>query len=340
MGMENNFARLMRNTGPARFFFPLGIILIVFGIILAGFHTGNYMETTGTIASVTEVPKAADESQTYDLEINYTVDGIAYTTIFSGFSGNYKTGDTIKLFYNPDDPEMTTNTKSNVIAPIMIGAGALVLAFGVYKTVAAFKKSKELDSGIPGGKFPTEAFDGFKDAPEVKEIYCLFDGKNLKPGYILEDAERRRLFDGTMTKQALVGARSFTFTNHLTGSVKEHAVGHTTTQTYNDELFSAKSYFKFDGKNIWDVLHERGIRLSTNLTSKFPNLRYDVIKDGKAFAIIETSSKYVHEDEAAEHKLNIPVGRYYYRIWTDSDDLDLLFLTIFAISETEQAVVE
>jgi hypothetical protein len=34
------------------------------------------------------------------------------------------------------------------------------------------------------------------------------------------------------------------------------------------------------------------------------------------------------------------VGRYYYRIWTDTDDLETLFLTVFAISETEQAVVE
>ena len=32
MGFENRIARIMRNTGPARFFVPLGIILIVFGI--------------------------------------------------------------------------------------------------------------------------------------------------------------------------------------------------------------------------------------------------------------------------------------------------------------------
>ena len=38
--------------------------------------------------------------------------------------------------------------------------------------------------------------------------------------------------------------------------------------------------------------------------------------------------------------MNIPVGRYYYRVWTNSNDFETLFLTIFAISETEQAVVE
>ena len=340
MGMENKFARLMRNTGPARFFLPLGIFLIVFGVILIGMNTGEYVETTGKITAVTALPKVDDEAQSYDVDIQYTVDGKDYTTTFT-LSGNYSEGADIKLFYDPADPTRTTNTKmGGILAPVMIGAGALALVFGIFKTVKSFQKSKELDGGLPGQAFPSEAFASFKGAEDVKEYYCKFDGKSLKPGYILEDADRTVLFEGKMTKQALIGAREFEFDNHVTGSVKTHAVGHTMTQTYNDEFFSAKSWFKFDGKNIWDALHERGIRLSTNLMSKFPNLAYDVLKDGVPFAIIETSGKYVHEDEAAEHKVNIPVGRYFYRIWTNSEDLDLLFLTVFAISETEQAVVE
>ena len=143
-----------------------------------------------------------------------------------------------------------------------------------------------------------------------------------------------------MTKQALVGARIFTFSDHTTGNVAEHQVGHTVTTTYNDNGWSASSWFKFDGKNIWDCLHDRGIRLQTDVTSKFPNVTYEISKDGSAFALIETSGKYVHEDEAANHKLNLPVGRYYYRVWTNSRDFETLFLTIFAISETEQMVVE
>lgn len=143
-----------------------------------------------------------------------------------------------------------------------------------------------------------------------------------------------------MTKQALIGARTFEFSNHISGIVEEHEVGHTVTQTYNEELFSAKSWFKFDGKNIWDVLHDRGIRLSTNLHSKFPNCIYDVALNGVPLATIETCGVHVQEDDAAQHKINIPVGRWYYRFWTASSDFDTLFLTIFAISETEQAVVE
>ena len=78
----------------------------------------------------------------------------------------------------------------------------------------------------------------------------------------------------------------------------------------------------------------------TNLVSKFPNLIYEVSKNSEPYARIETSGQYVHEDEAAEHAINIPVGRYYYRIWTATEDLETLFLTVFAISETEQTMVD
>ncbi len=342
MGFENKAARFMRNTGPARFFVPVGLIMIVFGIILLFLNTGNYVETTGKIMAVTEIPAEEDGGQSFDVEVSYTVDGKEYDTTFSGLSGTFKTGDDIKVFYDPADPTRTTNSKMGGIIPIvLIGVGALALVGGIVKTVSSFKKSRELDASVPGGgNFPSAEFEGFKEAPGVTEYYFRFDGHSLKPGYIVEDAGRNVLFEGKMTKQALVGARTYEFVNHKNGTTEAHEVGHTTSQTYNDELFSAKSWFKFDGKNIWDVVHERGVRLSTDLLSKFPYCIYDAAKGGKPFAHIETTGIYVHEDEAAEHRINIPTGNMYYRFWTNSDDFDTLFLTIFAISECGQTIVE
>lgn len=334
--MENKFARFMRNTGPARFFVPVGMILIVFGIIMMGFKTDEYLETVGKVTSVVEEVNTDDQKE-YDVSFTYTVDGKQYTGTFENLSEKSEEGDEIKVFYNPKNPEQISNSKIGILPLILIGAGAVALVFGIYKTMKAFQKSRELDR-IP--KAAGVDFEGFKRAPGVTEYYCRHDGVTLKPGYILEDAARRILFEGKMTKQALVGARVFEFVNHATGAVTEHEVGHTTTQSYNDEFFSVSSWFKFDGRKIWDVLHEKGLRMTTNLRSKFPNLIYEVSKNGVAYAIIETSGKYVHEDEAAAHKLNIPVGRYYYRVWTNTNDLETLFLTIFAISETEQTVVE
>ena len=335
--MENKLARFMRNTGPARFLVPFGILMIIFGILMLSFSSGELVETTGKVTAVEESVDSENKT-VYDVSFTYTVDGKQYEGSFVGMSEAPKTGEEIKIFYDAENPEKHTNTKlGGVIAPILIVLGAAVAVGGVLMTVKAFRKSKELDQTA---KASAADFAGFKNAPGVTEYYCRHDGKTLKPGYILEDAGRRILFEGKMSKQALVGARTFEFVNHVNGATEEHDVGHTVTQSYNDEFFSVSSWFKFDGRNIWDVLHERGLRMNTNLRSKFPNLIYEVSRNGAPYAIIETSGKYVHEDEAAEHKMNVPVGRYFYRIWTNSNDLETVFLTVFAISETEQTVVE
>ena len=335
--MENKFARFLRNTGPARFFVPFGLALIVFGIIMMSFKTDTYLETVGTVTEVYE-HRNQENSTVYDITFTYTAEGREYTGSFNEMTEEYKTGERIKVFYNPEDPSQITNSKlGGIVAPVMIGLGVLALSFGVFKTVKAFQKSKALDQVA---KAPAVVFEGFKQAAGVTEYYCRHDGETLKPGYILEDAARSVLIEGKMTRQALVGARVFEFRNRTNGAVTEHEVGHTMTSTYNDNGWSASSSFKFDGKNVWDVLHEKGIRLQTNVRSKFPNFTYEVSKNGQTFAVLETCGKYVHEDEAAQHKLNVPVGRYYYRVWTNSRDFETLFLTIFAISETEQAIVE
>lgn len=336
----NKLAKLMRNTGPARFFVPVGVILIVFGILTLGFNTKNFAETTGTITSVTECPPVEGEGQQYDVGFTYTVDGKEYEGVFANLFGDYTEGGEIKVFYDPADPQKTANSESSgFLSPIMIVAGAAALVFGVLKTVKAFQKSKALDESA-GAPLPATEFDGYRTAPGVKEYYFRIEENHLKPVYLLEDAERKVLYEGKMIQNSLVSARSFEFYDHTTGSAEMHEIGHTITNSYNDEALSITSSFKFDGKDIWDVLHERGLCLRTDLRTKFPRLVYFVSRNGKPFAVVETSSKHVHEDEEAEHKLVIPAGKFFYRCWTDSEDLETVFLTVFAISETDQTVVE
>ena len=340
MNTENKLARLMRNTGPARFLIPAGIILIIFGIILLGFKTDNYVETEGTVTKVEQyLDHNGEETQTvYDVDFEYTVDGNQYTGSFNGIGKSYDVGDKIKVFYDPENPQNTTNSKTGIIPPIAIGLGALALVGGILSAVKAFKKSKELDEQIKaaGGSLTIEPLP----KSQLTEYYVSYDGQMLRPGYIVEDKARNVVYEAKMEKNALVGARQFTFTDNKTGRSVDHEVGHTLTQSFNDELFSAKSTFKFDGEKIWDVLHSRGIRIQTNLISKFPNMVYTIGRNGQFMATVETCGKYVHEEDAAEHKLNIPLGKYYYRVWTNETDLADLFLTVFAISETEQTVVE
>ncbi|MBR0231294.1 MAG: DUF3592 domain-containing protein [Clostridia bacterium] len=341
MNFENKFARFMRNSGPARFFVPAGLVFILAGVLLLCFASGDYLETSGVVTKVTESEGYDTEGHPetlYDIEFTYkTADGSEYSSSFPGMNEKRSVGDKIKVFYDSKEPEKTSNTKSGKIVAIAAFAlGAAALAYGVYATVKAFKKSKSLGSA----SFPSAAFDNYRENPGVKEYYVRFDGHGLKPGYIIEDAERNVLFEGKMLKNALVGARTYEFNDHLNGKVTRHEVGHTVTQRYNDEFFSAKSWFKFDGKNVWDLLHEKGFRINNNARSKFPYMVYEIAKDGTAFALLESSGMYVHEDEAEQHKFNVPTGSHFYRVWTATGDLHSLFLNIFAISETEQTFVE
>lgn len=339
--MENKIARFMRNTGPARMLVPIGLVLIIMGVLIFSFRSDKFEQTTGTVTSVVETVGDEDKME-YDVSFTYAVDGREYEGEFSGLSESFSEGAEIPVYYDPAVPGRTTNSKSSpLIGLVMMVLGVLAAAFGVLKTVKAFGKSRKLDEELPReGSSAAAALEDIKNASGVTEYYFRFDGNSLKPGYLIEDADRKVLFEGKMTKNALVGARTFEFSDHTTGNVSEHEVGHTVTSSYNDEFFSVTSWFKFDGENIWDMLHARGLRMTTDLKSAFPRFIYQVTRNGEAFARIETSSVYVHEEDEASHKLAIPAGKMYYRIWTASDDFETLFLTVFAISETEQAIVE
>lgn len=336
--MENKLARFMRNTGNLRVFLPLGLILIVVGVIMYMNSPSKYAETTAKITNVNEY-KNNDNETVYDYDLEFTVDGKTYTSIFAAMPDKKNVGDTVTIYYDPANPESTSNTKhTGMISVVMAVAGVAMVVFSVLSTVKKVQKSRELDA-------KTRPADGnVRVAPlpkdQLTEYYVAFDGSTLKPGYTVEDKNRKVVYEMTMTKQALVGARTFEFRNKLTGRTQEHAVGHTTTVSYNNEIFSQTSWFSIDGKNVWDVLHEQGVRIDTDIASKFPKMIYTMSQNGRFFATIETSSMYIHEEDEAQHKIRIPYGKWYYRCWTNEQNLDLLFLTVFAISETEQAVVE
>ena len=137
--MENKFARFMRNTGPARFFLPLGILLIAVGIFLMTLNTDSYLETVGKVTEVYE-HRNLENSLVYDITFTYTVEDREYTGRFDEMTEESQIGEEIKVFYSPEDPSQITNSKlGGIIAPIMVGLGVLALGFGVFKTVKAFQ---------------------------------------------------------------------------------------------------------------------------------------------------------------------------------------------------------
>ncbi len=121
------------------------------------FSSDDYLETVGKVTAVTDVSTDPSE-KSYDVNFTYIVDGKTYNSTFSGIGGDHAVGEEIKVFYDPANPQNITNSKADkFLAPIFVIAGAGALVFGIYQTIKAFKKSKELDAATPGKGAPDEA---------------------------------------------------------------------------------------------------------------------------------------------------------------------------------------
>ena len=166
---------------------------------------------------------------------------------------------------------------------------------------------------------------------EDKKYFFHPDKKFLKQGFLMEDENNNVVYEVKVLKQPIFGAGTFEFINHISKKDEEHKVGHVVTvEQENGEItdvLSTKSYFKYDGKNIWDYLHEMGIRINSNLLGGKLGMSYTVSLEGKNIATLNTSSP---------KGKSIITTRFYYDIITTEEYLDIVFLTTFAIARTEQ----
>ena len=155
--------------------------------------------------------------------------------------------------------------------------------------------------------------------------------KTVKQAFFLEDESGKTIYEGKMTKFKFFTASPFEFINHITNNIEIHKIGKTISleQGGNDMIsfMSKKSYFKYDGKNIWDYLHDKGIRIESALSGNKVGMNYTISLEGKEIAKISTSSP---------KGKSIITTDLYYDITCEEKDLDLVFLTAFSIAKTDQ----
>ncbi|MBQ9567150.1 MAG: hypothetical protein IJR31_03630 [Lachnospiraceae bacterium] len=152
--------------------------------------------------------------------------------------------------------------------------------------------------------------------------------KFLKAGYFMKDESGSMVYEAKMLTQPLIGASDFEFINHLTGTTTSHKVSKTLTIETGEGLVT-NSKFKFDGKNIWDFLHEEGIRIDSSMSKGKLGLTYNVTLKGRPMATIATSSPNGKSPVTVKNFLDVTVE--------DDKDLDLAFLVAFASARTEQS---
>ena len=143
----NKIITIIRESALARFLIPAGIILIVFGVVFFGASKRNqhYKQTSAQVTSVTLEEAASTDvngnrtEATYTLGIRYTVDGKEYENDLSGMSKR-EAGDRIVIYYDPDDPNMITQTKSLSIPLVIIAAGIGAVVAGIVSGVNVIRR--------------------------------------------------------------------------------------------------------------------------------------------------------------------------------------------------------
>lgn len=165
----------------------------------------------------------------------------------------------------------------------------------------------------------------------TKTYLYQVDKKVMKQGAVLTDESGSTVYEAKMLKNSLFGGMQFEFVNHLTGKTVAHKVGHTlTTESENGgftDMLSKNSRFKLDGKNVWDALHEQGIRIDSHPTGGKLGMTYSVTLKGQPLATVETSTK---------SGKGLITGNHCYQVTADEVNLDMAFLVAFAIARTDQ----
>ena len=157
-----------------------------------------------------------------------------------------------------------------------------------------------------------------------------------KEGFILYDENEKEIYKCQMTKFKLFTASPFEFKNMITNKSEEHTVGKTMTTSENHgndiagaimNVMTTKSGFKYDGKKIFDYLHEKGIRIDSQINTGKVGMKYNITLEGNPLATIANSSP---------KGKSIMTFNGFYDVDCEEKDLDLVFLVAFAIAKTEQ----
>ncbi len=145
----NKLFTFFRESQTARFLIPVGLMLTIFGVIvfIINLNNQNYIKIEAIVTDVEmeeEVRADSDGNyieEVYNVTLSYEVDGKEYSgELFN--VGKHKKGDKIEAYYDPENPENITGSKSLVLPSILIVSGVISLVIGIVGGVKSIKKSE------------------------------------------------------------------------------------------------------------------------------------------------------------------------------------------------------
>ena len=314
----------------------LGVIALGAGIYLTFIQSAGYKKATATIVSIEDDPNyvpdaGSDNDAKRIIKVKYTVDGKEYTKDLDSDSPSYKVGGEVEIRYDPKDPGKIHS--SPVFGIVIMIIGGVILLFVIVWTVKEKTSVKKLKQTRGETAYlPSEK-------GEQRELYFITDTGTPKYGHRIEDKNRRVLYEAKMTKFTMTSPYGFDFIDHEHNVTTPHLVGHEEETDWNMILIDNHYTFTLDGEDIWKHLKRNGITVESKLASgKAIAGVYTIFRNGEQLAVAETTSKYVHEEDAEAHNVagKIPTQGFY-RIYTCEKNLDLLFVAIMAFARSGAA---
>ena len=164
---------------------------------------------------------------------------------------------------------------------------------------------------------------------ENKKYFFKPEKKVWKQGYLLTDENEKLVYEARPLKVHLLLPATVAFRNHLKGTEEIHKIGKPVTLEEGSSfaILSTKSYYKYDGKKIWDYLHELGVRLDSQISGKKLGMEYDIALKGEKIGHLKTSTP---------KGKSLITQRFWFDVETDEENMPLVFLIAFSIARTDQ----
>lgn len=234
----------------------------------------------------------------------------------------------------------TWTTDSSPLTSIITGViGAVAIVIAVIKLRKVFTASLEEENYF--NKVNTASVDPSvieairkSDSPVI-DCYFHYCGK-LNQSYILETTDRKPVVEINCDKMGVVNDFIFTFKDHLTGKEFTSNVSHTLTRSYGSDNFSIvdKSYFKIDGKDIWEYIGDMGYSVEPYpdpIAFSYRIRHYGVeVTDLKA-----AGTNILPQYEGKEGLRDMPLGGGLFKVSCREEDAFAAAMIAFAVSRIQ-----
>ena len=321
--------------GMTIIFMLAGIVMVVLGVYFGFVQGKDYVKTTAVITRIVEEEDPSAENGIAQRPIvTYTAGGKEYTEKLDSWDPSYETGKEIKVKYDPADPSKVLEDSLGFTV-YLLAVGAILIIIPIFYLIKNKKQMEELESRM---ETQQSLFEASRPTGKEKKLYFLTDLGTAKGTAHIEDENRQVVYEAACTKFSLVADSEYDFIDHRSGSHKTHLIGKTVTSSSDAFwVLDNHSIFSIDGKDIWKVLHENGIRIETGMEKLKWN--YNIFRGDVLIAEAVNTNKLVHEEDAeAKGALAAVPFPGFFRIRAFDENLDAIFLVLFAIGRTDMMI--